>query len=28
VGKSDFLPLDGPKETVWETVDSVPPGRP
>src|SRR5210317_813932 len=28
VGKSDFLPLDGPKETVWEKVDSVPPGRP
>lgn len=26
VGKSDFFPVDGPKETVWETVDSVPPG--
>ena len=26
VGKSDFFPVDGAKETVWETVDSVPPG--
>jgi len=26
VGESDFFPVDGPKETIWETVETVPAG--